>query len=118
MRTTNKEDKTIFNLFGNRGKSLNMAQALENMKSDPAIRLVDVRSPEEYREGHIPGSISLPLDSLSRVAKVIPDKDTVIYTYCYSGSRSGAAADMLGRLGYTQVKNIGGISGYHGTLAR
>lgn len=95
-----------------------MAQAMENVKSDPGIRVVDVRTPEEYREGHIRDSLSIPLDNLSLAAKLIPNKDTEIYVYCLSGSRSGAAASMLSRMGYTQVKNIGGIMGYHGALTR
>jgi rhodanese-related sulfurtransferase len=95
-----------------------MAQAMENIKNDPSIRLVDVRSPEEYREGHIPGSLSIPLDSLSRVQSLIPDKATTLYTYCASGARSGMAVGMLGRMGYSAVKNIGGIMSYPGKLER
>lgn len=113
-----KEDRTIFSLFGGRGKSLPMAEAMENIKKDPTIKLVDVRSPEEYRAGHIPGAVSIPLDSLDRAASLIPDKATPIYAYCASGARSGMAAGMLGRMGYSDVKNIGGIVSYPGALAR
>ncbi len=95
-----------------------MAQAMENMKNDPNIRLVDVRSAQEYQGGHIPGSLSVPLDDLSRIQQLIPEKDAAIYTYCASGARSGMAAGMLKRMGYTEVKNIGGIMSYPGKLAR
>lgn len=95
-----------------------MAEAMENIKKDPSIRLVDVRSPEEYRSGHIPGALSLPLDGLDRIAGLIPGKDDTIYAYCASGARSGMAAGMLGRMGYTNVTNIGGIVSYPGALQR
>ena len=95
-----------------------MAQAMENIKKDPSIRLVDVRSAQEYREGHIPGSLSVPLDDLSRVQRLIPEKGAVIYAYCASGARSGMAIGMLKRMGYAEVKNIGGIMSYSGKLEK
>lgn len=113
-----RRTNAIFNWFGGRGNSLPMAQAMENIKGDTSIRLVDVRSPEEYRDGHIPGSISIPLDQLSRIEQLIPDKNATIYAYCHSGSRSGMAVGALGRMGYTNAKNIGGIMSYRGQLAR
>ncbi len=95
-----------------------MAEALENIKQDPAIRLVDVRSPEEFRSGHIPGAINLPLDSLSRADALLPDKQAPVYLYCASGGRSGMAVGQLSRMGYQDVKNIGGVISYPGQLAR
>ena len=95
-----RRTNAIFNWFGNRGNALSMAQAMENIKNDDSIRLVDVRSPEEYRDGHIPG------------------KNATIYAYCHSGSRSGMAVAAMGRMGYTKATNIGGIMSYRGQLAR
>jgi len=93
-----------------------MAQAMENIKNDDSIRLVDVRSPEEYRDGHIPGSISIPLDQLNRIEQLIPDKNATIYAYCHSGSRSGnrsrQAANALVDMGYTAVYDFGGIGSW------
>lgn len=113
-----RRTNAIFNWFGNRGNALSMAQAMENIKNDDSIRLVDVRSPKEYRDGHIPGSISIPLDQLNRIEQLIPDKNATIYAYCHSGSRSGMAVAAMGRMGYTKATNIGGIMSYRGQLAR
>ncbi len=78
--------------------------------------LLDVRTVEEYREGHVKGSINIPLDSLNKVGGKVPTKDTPIFTYCHSGARSMQAVSYLKRLGYDNVKNIGGIARYTGEL--
>ncbi len=95
-----------------------MAQAMENIRQDPGIRLVDVRSPGEYREGHLPGSLSIPLDDLGQVRRLIPETGATIYAYCASGARSAMAVGLLKRMGYSQVQNIGGITSYPGELER
>lgn len=71
--------------------------------------LLDVRTPQEYREGHIPGSKNVPLQSMESV-KQAAAKDAPVFVYCYSGSRSSQAAGILKQMGYTNVKNIGGIA--------
>ena len=80
--------------------------------------LLDVREPEEYAQGHIPRSKNVPLSVINQVGKVEPDKNTPLYVYCLSGGRSSQATAMLVRMGYTAVKNIGGISGYSGKVER
>ena len=95
-----------------------LAEGLETWKSTPGAVLLDVRTPEEYRAGHIPGSRSLPLQELNGVAALAPGKDTPLYLYCHSGVRAGQAAAMLQRMGYTHVKNLGGITAYHGKVER
>lgn len=74
--------------------------------------LLDVRTPDEYREGHIPGSKNISLQTIEKAKSAIKDLATPLYVYCYSGSRSSQATAMLKRMGYTNVKNIGGIAGY------
>ena len=108
----------LLNWFGSRGKSLPMSEAMTRTKNDPAIRVVDVRTPQEYREGHIPGSLNVPLDRLQDLSTSVPDKTTAVFVYCLSGSRSGMAAGALSRMGYTDVTNIGGIGAYSGKLER
>lgn len=84
-----------------------------NMKEDKNIVLVDVRTPEEYADVHIPGSILIPLDTIKREAnKKLTDKEATIYVYCRSGNRSDSAAKILAELGYTKVYNIGGITSW------
>ena len=80
--------------------------------------LLDVRTPQEYREGHIPGSKNVPLQTIDKVTSIAENKDTVLYVYCYSGARSRQATAMLQHMGYTNVQNIGGIAAYHGKVER
>ncbi|MGM9603195.1 MAG: rhodanese-like domain-containing protein [Faecousia sp.] len=80
--------------------------------------LLDVRNPDEYRQGHIPGSKNVPLQSIDKVAGLIENKATPIFVHCLSGARSRQAAAILQQMGYTMVKNIGGISAYTGKVER
>ena len=80
--------------------------------------LLDVRTPEEYRSGHIPGSKNIPLQTIDRVDSVAENKDTSLDVYCQSGARSRQAAGMLKQMGYTNVNNIGGIAAYEGKVER
>lgn len=85
--------------------------------TDGAV-LLDVRTPDEYRQGHIPGSKNVPLQSIDKVTVMINNKATPIFVHCLSGSRSRQAAAILQQMGYTNVKNIGGISAYAGKVER
>ena len=70
--------------------------------------LIDVRTPQEYAGGHIPGSVNIPVESLaSRLDEVPHDKPVVVY--CRSGNRSATAADILVENGYKSVFDLGGI---------
>ena len=80
--------------------------------------LLDVRTPQEYRAGHIPGSKNVPLQTIDKVASVAENKDTALFVYCYSGARSRQATAMLQHMGYTNVQNIGGIAAYQGKVER
>lgn len=91
---------------------------LQECRNTPGALLLDVRTPEEYAEGHLPGARNLPLQSLEGIAAVAPAKDTPLYVYCRSGARSGQATGLLQRMGYTKVTNIGGIMNYHGKVER
>ena len=80
--------------------------------------LLDVRTPQEYREGHIPGSKNVPLQQLDKISSVADNKDIPLFVYCYSGGRSRQAATMLQYMGYTNIQNIGGITAYSGKVER
>lgn len=73
---------------------------------------LDVRTPEEYADAHISTAENLPYDSIDAdtASEFIPSTDTPIVLYCRSGHRAGIAQDTLQSLGYTNVKNMGGIS--------
>ena len=72
--------------------------------------ILDVRTQEEYDEGHIPGAIVISHEEIAEKAeKVLTDKDQLILVYCRSGRRSKIAAEALVELGYTNIKEFGGI---------
>ena len=90
--------------------SINPDEAYNRMKEDKSIVLLDVRSPEEYREARIPGALLIPVHELRcRAEKELADKSATIYIYCRSGIRAGNAAGILRSLGYQNVFNLGGI---------
>ena len=72
--------------------------------------ILDTREQDEFDEGHIPGAILIPYTQIENKAeKMLPDKDKLILVYCRSGRRSKIAAESLSKLGYTNVKEFGGI---------
>ena len=91
---------------------------VEECKSVPGAVLIDVRTPAEYRDGHIPGSKNIPLQSIGNISSIISDRDTPLYVYCHSGVRSRQAAGLLRRMGYTDVTDLGGICNYRGKCLR
>ena len=90
----------IKNLLGF-GPSVNIQALIKN-----GAKIVDVRTPAEFKDGHVKGSINMPLQTLgSQMNKL--EKDEVIITCCRSGSRSGMARRQLQAAGFTQVYNGG-----------
>ena len=81
---------------------------LEHQSRHPDhLFVLDVRTPQEYAEGHVPGAVNVPYDQLaSRLAEVPKDKDVVLY--CKSGRRAGIAADVLAANGYTRLSHLEG----------
>ena len=102
----------IFDFF----KQPDINQGVQKFKNAAGAVLLDVRTPQEYREGHIPGSQNVPLQQLDKVEEVTENKDTVLYVYCHSGARSRQAVSLLKHMGYTNVHNIGGIAAYSGKV--
>ena len=72
--------------------------------------ILDTREQDEFDEGHIPGAILIPYTEIeNKAVEMLPDKDKLILVYCRSGRRSKIAAESLAKLGYTNVKEFGGI---------
>ena len=72
--------------------------------------ILDTREQDEFDEGHIPGAILIPYTEIENKAEeMLTDKDKLILVYCRSGRRSKIAAESLSKLGYTNVKEFGGI---------
>ena len=85
-------------------------QAKEIMDSQDGYVILDTRTQEEYDQGHIPGAILIPNTEIeARAEEGLPDKDQLILVYCRSGNRSKKAAEILVELGYTNIKEFGGI---------
>ena len=84
------------------------AKAIMDTESDYVI--IDARTTEEFGEGHIESAIMIPeYEIADRAEKELPDKDALILVYCRSGRRSKIASEELVKLGYTNVKEFGGI---------
>ena len=80
------------------------------MDSQEDYTILDVRTQEEYDQGHIPGAILIPDTEIKAKAEdVLTDKEQMILVYCRSGRRSKLAAETLVELGYTNIKEFGGI---------
>lgn len=91
-------------------EQISVAEAKALMDSESGYIIIDARTQEEYDEGHIPGAILIPeYEIADRAEKELPDKDQLILVYCRSGRRSKIAAEELVKLGYTNVKEFGGI---------
>ena len=80
--------------------------------TDGAV-LLDVRTPDEYAAGHIPGSLLIPFDEIKVKSDQLPqDKNTEIVVYCRSGRRSAIAAETLISLGYAKIYDLGAVSSW------
>ena len=89
----------------NKKYDINMSE-LKKLQNEGAI-IVDVRSPQEYKEGHIDGAISIPEYEIKKTGeKLLKNKDEKIILYCSSGTRSKKAQKILQKLGYKSVFNL------------
>ena len=85
-------------------------EARQIMDSEDGYIILDARTQEEYDQGHIHGAIVISHEEIAEKAEeVLPDKDQLILVYCRSGRRSKIAAEALVELGYTNIKEFGGI---------
>lgn len=77
---------------------------------------MDIRTPAEYIQGHIPGSMNVPLHTIDDVEFLVENKEDPLYVYCYTGARCYQAVSQLQEMGFQNVKNIGGIAAYSGKV--
>ena len=86
-------------------------EAKEIMNTEDGYVILDVRSQSEYDEKHIPGAILIPdTDIETNAEDVLTEKDQLILVYCRSGNRSKTASEALEKLGYTRIREFGGIN--------
>lgn len=85
-------------------------EAKKIMDSEEGYIILDVRTQEEYDQGHIPGAMLIPNTEIeTKAEEVLMDKDQLLLVYCRSGRRSKLASEILVELGYTNIKEFGGI---------
>ena len=99
-------------------KQANINQGIEEYKKTAGAALLDVRTPQEYQEGHIPESKNVPLQQLNNVVSVVKNTEIPLFVYCYSGALRRQVTGMLQRMGYSKVNNIGGIAAYSGKVEK
>ncbi len=98
-------------------EQITMEEAKTVLDEESGYILLDVRTKEEYAEGHIKNAINIPNENISKdEISELPDKGQKIYVYCRSGNRSKQAAEKLVNLGYTNVTEIGGIKDWSGEI--
>ena len=91
-------------------EQITQEEAKQIMDTTNGYILLDTRTQEEYDHSHIPGALLIPHTEIAqRAEEALPDKDQVILVYCRSGNRSKQASEVLAELGYTHVKEFGGI---------
>ena len=91
-------------------EQITQEEAKQIMDTTNGYILLDTRTREEYDQSHIPGALLIPHTEIAeRAEEALPDKDQVILVYCRSGNRSKQASEVLAELGYTNVKEFGGI---------
>ena len=81
-------------------------------------KVVDVRTPQEFASGHVPGAINIPYDEIGKRASEIGPPSTQVLLYCRTGRRSGIAADALDRAGYKKVYDFRTVTAWPGELAK
>jgi len=88
-------------------QSITAEEVKKALDAKADVTMVDVRTPEEYKKGHLEGSLLLPVATVSgKAASLLKDKKRTLYVYCLSGSRSIQATDILLKLGYTNTFNM------------
>ena len=110
-RIDNKEESVI--------KYVSMDEIVQIMNENSNYIILDVRSMQEYNEGHIPNAICIPNETISEdIINKLPNKEQLILIYCRSGNRSKQAAQKLKKLGYTNLIEFGGIIDWAGDIVK
>ena len=98
-------------------KQISMDEAISIMESEENYIILDVRTAEEFQEGHIPGAINIANEVIHQnQLDNLPDKEQLILVYCRSGNRSKQASEKLVVQGYTNVYEFGGIKDWPGEI--
>lgn len=95
-------------MFGLNSKvnEVSVEEIKKMMEKGDKLTIIDVRTEPEFERGRIEGSINIPLDKIDTATNKIADKNSNVYVYCLSGSRSAMAAGSLVKMGYKNTYNI------------
>lgn len=101
-------------------RHVSMDDIVKIMNENKNYVIVDVRTPDEYKEGHIPNAINIPNETIinETIYNKLKDKNQLILIYCRSGSRSRQAAYKMQKLGYTNLVDFGGIINWKGKIEK
>lgn len=96
-------------------RQMNMEEAVAMMEEESDYIILDVRTPEEFDDKHIPGAVNVPNETIdAEEIPELPDKEQLVFVYCRSGNRSKQASAKLAALGYTNIVEFGGINDWPG----
>ena len=96
-------------------KQISMDEAVVMMEEETDYIILDVRTPEEFAEKHIPGAINVPNETIkNKKIPELPKEDQLILVYCRSGNRSKQASEKLAKIGYSNIYEFGGINDWTG----
>ncbi len=116
---TGSQDSTPGPVTGGRYTQITQEEAKEMMARDDGHIILDVRRFDEFDEGHIPGAVCVPNESIGgAMPKELPDLEQIILVYCRSGRRSKEASQKLADLGYVNVYEFGGIIDWTGEVVK
>ena len=117
--TTSNNSTTTTAAKTNEIRHVSMDDIVKIMDENKDYVIVDVRTPDEYKEGHIPNAINIPNETINEtVYNKLKDKHQLILIYCRSGSRSRQAAYKMQKLGYTNLVDFGGIINWKGKIEK
>ena len=117
--TTSNNSTTTTAAKTNEIRHVSMDDIVKIMDENKDYVIVDVRTPDEYKEGHIPNARNIPNETIDeRVGNKLKDKNQLILIYCRSGSRSRQAAYKMQKLGYTNLVDFGGIINWKGKIEK
>ena len=100
-------------------RQVSSAEAMKLMAESSDYIILDVRTMDEYRTGHIENAVCIPNETITKdIVKQLPDKDQRIFVYCRSGNRSRQAASKLASFGYSDIIEFGGINSWKGKVVK
>lgn len=105
---------SLFSAFSSKtpAATMDVAQLRNHLDAGEVTLLVDVRSPAEFKSGHVPGAVNIPLQRIGQATELAAHRDATIHLICQSGARSGRAQSLLARQGFSTINILGGTGAW------